>query len=322
MNNSVILYYLGAGASCQVLPLASEFANRLSKFAAELENAGPKDMYGDPKPTPDDPLWGRSRDTFLKAIGWLSQETSRHASVDTFAKKLFFRRDRGSLKKLKAALSAYLVVEQSKRPVDMRYDAFLATLLELGEDRYPRLPENIRIITWNYDTQLEKAFYGFCEDDKYVFENITSNDHIYKINGCCAPGKAGLSKTPDAPAWEAGIRLYEEFMADSSTIDIDIRFAWEETTDRILSNTRLRIQNLSTVVLIGYSFPYFNREIDAAIFSILSDSNMHRIYLQYPEGMHTSVEERLKTFLLREDIEMVRISSTDFFYIPDDLWKI
>ncbi len=326
MNGKVLLYYLGAGASCQVLPLASQFADRLSSFASELRKAGPTNIYGEPDVAVDDPLWGKPRDAFLGAVQWLSEEASRHYSVDTFAKKLFFRRDKDALKKLKATLSAYLVVEQSKYPVDSRYDAFLATLLEASEDQYPRLPENLRIVTWNYDIQLEKAFYGFCEEDRYVLERITMNDHIYRVNGYCSPGKIGQSnipvwRAPYVSAWETGIELYRGYMDNATRFDPDIRFAWEDQTEKVFSSTRLHIQGLSTVVIIGYSFPYFNREIDAAIFATLSDSDMQRIYLQYPEGAHASVEERIKTLLLKE-FELVRVTATDYFYIPDDLWKI
>ncbi len=326
MNGKALLYYLGAGASSNVLPLASQFAERLASFAGELRKAGPTNIYGDPDAADDDPMWGKPRTAFLEAIQWLAEEASRHYSVDTFAKKLFFRRDEAALNKLKATLSAYLIVEQSKGSVDQRYDAFLATVLEATDDQYPRLPEDISIVTWNYDTQLEKAFYGFCEEDKYVLERITMNNQIYRVNGYCSAGKVGQSnipiwRTPCAPAWETGIEVYRSYMDSETRLEPDIRFAWEKQTERVLSSAKLHVQSLSAMVVIGYSFPYFNRDIDAAIFATLSDSDMQKVYLQYPEGAHASVEERIKTLLLK-DFELVRITATDYFYIPDDLWKI
>ena len=190
--DKVFLYLLGAGASSQTLPLASEFANRLASFASDLKFAGPKEYLR--AGASDDPVWGKNRGNLFNAIDWLASESSHHFSVDTFAKKLFFRGDIQNLKKLKAALSAYLVIEQSRHHVDQRYDAFLASILDFDSNRRVRLPEHLRILTWNYDTQLEKAFYGFCEDYDMVIEGVTFNKRIYRINGCCGthpPGHIG-----------------------------------------------------------------------------------------------------------------------------------
>jgi hypothetical protein len=187
MNKS-LLYFFGAGASTQALPLAAGLPTRIAQFAVELEHVHPQDASADPGKAK---LWGGSRQRLCEALRWLAEEASRHASVDTLAKKLFFRHDRTNLKKLKAALSAYLVIEQSRKPVDKRYDSFLATILEFDTQYQASLPSDLLIITWNYDTQLEKAFYGFCEDEKRVIESITFNDRIYRVNGYCGTSQPG-----------------------------------------------------------------------------------------------------------------------------------
>lgn len=322
--NSVFLYLLGAEASCQALPLSSNFAKRLRSFAVDLKKAGPVTMYGDPNTKPDDPVWGKNRDTLLEAINWLSTESSHHFSVDTFAKKLFFRGDKENLKKLKAALSAFLVIEQSRHPVDQRYDAFLASVLALDENKGIYLPEHLRIFTWNYDTQLEKAFYGFCEDDDKVLKNISINERIYRINGFCGTYPPSIFGDPfyaaihsnDKPAWEAGINLYNECIAEPSSPDPEIKFAWEDSTNDRLKNVGLsQLSEVSEMVVIGYSFPYFNKEIDQLIFKQFD--HLDRIYLQYPKDVHESIKIRLKSFFHR-DIEITDITSTDLFHIPDN----
>ncbi len=145
--DNVFLYLLGAGASCQVLPLANGFSKRLTSFAKDLKEAGPTNIYGDSEPAPDDDLWGNNRDCLLETIEWLALESSHHFSVDTFAKKLFLRGDRQNLKKLKAALSAYLVIEQSRHHVDQRYDAFLASVLRQDSNQNVTLPDHLRILS-------------------------------------------------------------------------------------------------------------------------------------------------------------------------------
>jgi hypothetical protein len=321
---SVFLYLFGAGASSQVLPLASEFSKRLSSFASDLKAAGPTGVYNEPNASPDDPVWGKNRDNLYDAIDWLASESSHHYSVDTFAKKLFFRGDNQNLRKLKAALSAYLVIEQSRFHVGQRYDAFFASILEFDSSRSIKLPEHLRIFTWNYDTQLEKAFYGFCENHDIVIKNVTFNKRIHRINGQCGTHPPGhivdsfraIMNLKNTPAWEAGINLYKEYMTEPSSPEPEISFAWEDLTHNKLKNAGFsQLLDVTDIVVIGYSFPYFNREIDDLIFKQFS--HIHRIYLQYPEGVHASIEDRLKNLLPLNE-EIIRITSTDLFYIPDD----
>jgi hypothetical protein len=80
----------------------------------------------------------------------------------------------------------------------------------------------------------------------------------------------------------------------------DITFAWEKSD--IEEKVRKTLEGTNTLVIIGYSLPYFNREID-----------------------HKSLRERFLTLygaiqikkLVDNKIEM--ISGTDLFYIPDDM---
>ena len=322
--DNVFLYLLGAGASCHVLPLASNFATRLVSFASELKIAGPKDGYGTPTTSPDDPTWGKNCDNLVEAVKWLAEESSHHFSVDTFAKKLFIRGDLQKLKKLKAVLSAYLVIEQSRYHVDQRYDAFFASILDY-EDYDISLPKHLRILSWNYDTQLEKAFYGFCEDKDITTDGVTFNKHVYRINGHCGTAPSGYVSeafsatlnTAIIPAWEAGIKLYNEHIAKSSSPEPKINFAWEDLTHTKLKKVGSELlSDITSIVVIGYSFPYFNREIDNHILE--QCSNVSRIYLQCPEGTHASIEERINKNLLPHDIEIIRVTNTDLFFIPDD----
>jgi len=318
-----ILYFLGAGASIGALPLAKDFSEDLRQSANALRYAGPKgDQYPEPTSNPEDPIWGKPRDNFVEALWWLAEESSHHFSVDTFAKKLFFRGDRNNLKKLKAALSAYLVAKQSLNHVDRRYDSFLASVLAFDKNRNIKLPENLQILTWNYDFQWEKALYGFCQDANMVCDSVAFNQQFIRINGRCGtnpPGHVntsfwGISSPDGDKAWEAGITLYDGYMSASYGIEPEIRFAWEEETNNRLINTALK-EEISAIVVIGYSFPYFNREIDDYIFKKFR--RVERLYLQYPEGVHSSIEERIKK-LIPPNTKIVRITFTDLFFIPDE----
>src|SRR5208283_3946235 len=103
-----------------------------------------------------------------------------HASVDTLAKKFYLKGDDSSLRKLKAVLSAFLIVRQERKPVEKRYDSFFASVLYRDKvTRELQIPSNIRILTWNYDTQLEKAFYGFTDDSGEVWKKVSTNNRIH-----------------------------------------------------------------------------------------------------------------------------------------------
>ncbi len=316
---TTIMYLLGAGASRGALPLANEMSERL-RLSVNYFQTSPNLVKGFKGKAPPHG-WEKAKDSFLEAMEWLYRESAGHVSVDTYAKKLWFLRDYRSLKKLKATLSAHFVALQNLNPVDARYDAFLATILQSKDFGAPSLPQHIRILTWNYDTQLEKAFYGFCKDDRVVVDKITFNSQIHRINGYCGthpPGHVGPNFTGvwnSDSGWEIGIRLFTEYTSDLNSPEPNICFAWEDSSRNGIA--RMDLEEVPTVVVVGYSFPYFNREIDSAIFKF---TNPQRVYLQYPEGAHESVEARLRP-LIKSGVKVTRISGTDQFYIPDEFWE-
>jgi hypothetical protein len=74
-NEDVFLYLLGAGASRNVLPLASQFSERLTEFAKKLRMAGPHltDLDESDLLTTD-PVWGDARRELAGAIEWLAED--------------------------------------------------------------------------------------------------------------------------------------------------------------------------------------------------------------------------------------------------------
>lgn len=315
--SDTFLYILGAGASYNALPLVKDFAADMKKFAQSLESYQP---YPENRGTK---TWGGDREGLVSALKWLVQEASHHASIDTFAKKLFFRRDNASLKKLKATLSTYLAIRQARQHVDFRYDSFLASVLESDELGSISLPKQLRIVTWNYDIQLERAFYGFCNDEKMVTEQISFNESmVYRVNGRCATNPPGTVHTDwfkvyeesDNDPWTRGIVLYNKYM-ESATPESEIRFAWEDVVRTRFETSKLDLEEVNTIVVIGYSFPYFNREIDDLILKQIGE--IDKIYLQYPEGEHLAIEQRLEK-LAPLHSGFVRVDARDLFYIPDN----
>lgn len=159
-----ITYLFGAGASRGCLPTVVEFPDRLHQQTEFLK----KDIYlldeshfKDVKQVTK----AQAKEQLLIDMEWLYSECLKHASVDTFAKKLWLKRDRENLERLKYALTVFLIVEQLRHPPDKRYDAFFASILRKDISTFP---SNLNIVSWNYDFQIEIAF------DEY-----SGNDNIY-----------------------------------------------------------------------------------------------------------------------------------------------
>ncbi len=319
-----ILYFLGAGASCEVVPLVKEFEKGLSLFVEQLERSGPKDdLYSEPIKA-NNPVWDSYRYDLANATRWLIQGSSNHASIDTFAKKLFLKMDYENLKKLKAVLSVFLIIIQGQLPVDKRYDSFFASILKRVGNKI-KIPESIFFLSWNYDNQLEKSFFDFCENDDDVMNELTLSlkNRLYRINGYCGTTQAGhigdefraVWRLQGDKLWEIGIKLFQEYMTDDLS-DPDIRFAWEDYTLKSLLNNLAFLENIDILVIIGYSFPYFNREIDKIILNKMS--NLKKIYLQYPEGEHISVTDRMLTLSSKLPETKVKITEQKLFHIPTE----
>jgi len=167
-----ICYIFGAGASRNALPIVREMPDRISEVANLLEKSN-FDFPVDDKFSKELGVESISEihEVFLADLNWLKHQCSKHASIDTFAKKLSIRskhyRDKyaNDLNKLKAILSCFFIIEQTRKPIDFRYDQFWASIIE---DDISNLPSNIKILSWNYDFQFEKSVYDNFPNDQIL----------------------------------------------------------------------------------------------------------------------------------------------------------
>lgn len=191
MNN--ITYLLGAGASAKVLPIVNQLPQHIDILATHLSNGSLPRLSSLPFHDIKVPKSTLQND-LCTDLRWLSEESNKHSSIDTFAKKLYLKQDWRTLDKLKIALSCYFVLEQSRRPIDIRYDSFIASLLK--DDLY-KFPNHVKILSWNYDYQFEKAYSQFidvkdldeCQRRLNVLEKYRNGTcksdvfSVFKING-------------------------------------------------------------------------------------------------------------------------------------------
>lgn len=347
-----ITYLIGAGASAKnALPVMKGLDKQFEYFIEYVESLSKNSFHANKKQKTCSQL----KLTF--------EQIQRHASPDTYARKLFLRErpmDKDELIKLKYFLSMYFVWEQSnvekgikinissdiftnKPPkLDDRYDVFYANVLTKNA---LRLQSNINIISWNYDYQFELAYEEYSS-----FENAYENLKIYphpvkeqsheqvkfvKLNGTAGQFAFSESKV------EYLQQLHSDFKPNILTLINDysawlneknswtrkpfLNFAWEGNviSKLAIEHAKRIILDTNILVVIGYSFPLFNREVDRKIFS--DKGRIKKAFIQDPSDDISEIIDRFENVVNQRDGEwnlslengnVFHKKGADQFYIP------
>ena len=123
-----ITYLFGAGASKHALPIVNEIPDRLIKLIQLLNSKELKlddeitfkDLKGAPNKTDFE-----YQNELIETLQWMHDESKNHASIDTFAKKLFIKGEKNKLKHLKIAMSIFFIFEQVLNKPDRQHHAQL-----------------------------------------------------------------------------------------------------------------------------------------------------------------------------------------------------
>ena len=118
------------------------------------------------------------------------------------------------------------------------------------------------------------------------------------------------------------IIFYADSYVDTTELGFQFKphlsFAWEETENhaKIMAAIKSKTQDTEVVVVIGYSFPFFNREVDRAIFANMP--NLKKIYIQDINAR--AVEPSLKAVLAENSkISIEKVENCDQFHLPREL---
>lgn len=345
---SRIVYLFGAGASfgkraeddkdeiLEGLPIVSEFPVQIDKL---INIINIKEEEDDTQAKP----W--EFDELKAELSWLRESCENHQTVDTFAKKL--RVSEGGITKeylrFKAAISAFLTLVQLFNKPDSRYDAFFANILG---NSYFKLPNDVSILSWNYDCQFEIAHAAYSKrkslnaiwDDLNISGKTTksSNDNnipfsITKLNGTALMYEENHfnSKFFDAFFNRQGMSEISYISTayinslTSENVKNALSFAWEGSENEFENKFLLKVFDTEILVIIGYSFPYFNREVDRKI--IRNMTNLKKVYIQDPfcEDVRESFEAVLSEEQLGKvengQIKIVLKKNTKQFVIPNEM---
>ncbi len=340
-----LTYILGAGASYQSIPVVKTFAKRFEYF-----NATVLQRYGQYN--------NELGNSYASGMN-LVKEFKTHQSFDTYFKKLFHNDSLSEIQKAKKILNLYFywehLCEITSKPtepindlpfwkeskIDKRYDALIAGLLQPVSGKLKVFCKT-NFITWNYDLNLFSSLKNYFKPESTVKEfldDITDkeNKNLWKIddqievinmNGFFYSSKFDdYINLPDYVFFSETFRdqFNDEFCKNKLQSDADkIKFAWETGLD-ISKIAKSKINDSKNVVVIGYTFPLYNRLSDLNY--IDKDSSDYyfnqskKITIQDPNA--ENITTTLLEFLEKPDSyrNLINIKTDcDYFYIPSNIF--
>ena len=343
---SKVVYLLGAGASygkrnmdepvnspkriMEGLPVVNEICDELDVVINELKNVNTNKnikytLRG------QEHSYASMINELVEGLGWLRDQASNHATIDTYAKKLHLKGNIDDYGKLKFFLTTFFLIEQSIHKIDKRYDTFYANIL----DKNSNIPDDVYIMTWNYDNQLDIAYRDYKNEPLPVLDPKEKNSEVkqtkvFKING--SANYYNVNRIDASIHFKDDldtllnricnqICIANNYSRSWSGGTNDLMFAWEnDAFEKYKEHLFGNILDTRVLVIIGYTFPFFNREIDREIF--LNMPNLEQIYIQDPCA--ESVKDSLYSVLTDKQRERIYtsiklIKSTTNFFLPHEL---
>ncbi len=334
-----VTYLLGAGASAKALPTikATITTEGISKAFRSLADKLRTDSTIDSK---HKAFSTKTADDLI----WLADNSDKFSSPDTFAKYLYLKH-RAILPRLKNALSFFFTVEQFvHRKPDDRPLIFLTTVMQLNNI----FPTNIKILNWNYDYQIQLGAEVFRQEIFTVGQGATT--HTPPLIGYYPTlGYKGHTDVKETSMvhlngiagfyFHEGRQLVLNSFLNGKPHDMNevieeidknvgqrhnlITFAWERDTESAyylksrLEIAKAIISETDILVIIGYSFPFFNREIDREIFNALkAHDKFQKIFYQDP---YRTGEFLKNQFELSDKVEIKSIQNAENYFIPIEL---
>lgn len=334
MTKPKFTYVLGAGASAfknsdckQVLPTMENLPDRVIELYQLLSH---RDFNVD----------SSAFKTLFKDFSWLNQESYGHLSVDILARKFYLRNELENLKRLKSVLSTFFAIEQIMRGIDPRYDMFFATLLTGKHDKIG-FPDNIKIISWNYDNQIElslRQFYSAFEPETIDIDSNHSDSqeilgkNVIKLNGSATLYKGEHESFnyrlpfPENHKFELSMKETNELIRNFIDLHCNLRnhrgpnifFAWEEMENNSkVQEAKELIYDTNYLVYIGYSFPTFNREIDKELIKAMNPKKLQKVFIQAPEERFPELRQKFSALSNDYPEHLIEpIFNKNEFYIP------
>jgi len=326
-----LTYLFGAGASRNAIPIVSELPKELFDFRNSLSSGVVDQKYAAAKES-----LIKQIDDILKA---LEHNTSSFdpdcPSIDQYAKELWQIGDIEGFRNIKRVLALFFIFKQSKKEIDQRYRTFYSRILS---QHALKIPESIKIISWNYDSQFELAYRHFSKIDdpftnkdkigilaKHLFPRLSygpawmptaSGTSIFKVNGTATIYHTGTGQEERNDVFSNIFDdVCDKFMRCSVSHESALSFAWEDEEheagyEGILPLVKEAIKDSDILVILGYSIPFYNKTIDYEI--LQSMEKLNKVYIQDPNA--DSVKSNFSRICSVQNISI--IPNTEQFEVP------
>jgi hypothetical protein len=325
-----ITYLLGAGASANALPLIKGsptnkklgMPGELKRFAEQYKSTS----------------FSSSHPDIANKLDLISDKCIEFGTPDLYAKFLLETSDMDKYALLKKFMANYFHHEQTLAPTssgqgrfDYRALTFLTTIAQ-----NEKIPPNVKVLSWNYDRQIEIAANKLRPVNSQVFKRIKGftcwpnyqesydfDERIqYNVKDIFLLHLNGIA------GFNYSKRTFSE--ETNSVFNFDdagntmLSFAWEDDTNdhkRVFLKERIEYtkriaEGTQILVVVGYSFPFFNRKLDDVIIESMRNT-LTKIYYQDPnlDGKRLFGQFNLNPEVVKIDT----ISWVDNYYIPYEL---
>lgn len=319
-----ITYYFGAGASANAIPTVNGLMERLEDFGVFLSDMGnsiANNSYGSQRLAD----WTELGQFY----GHWSNAIKGVPSLDTLAKRFY---DQGKMdvyyeyKVFLVVLFNYLhkfkrLVSKSIRytpnSLEGRYENLIRSinLFDGTANISKPIPDNFTFITWNYDFHLELTAFNDLQIDCGFYDAMHAKKDFLGLNIINLNGSSLVSNIyyEEKDPFSLLIEIFKYLKEDPEKNPL--KFAWEfkEENVNFLNNVA---KESKYVVVIGYSFPSFNRDIDNSFFHKLNPGT--KIFTQgYNYSDSVSIERYLRQTSpeINKHITITPVESP-FFYVP------
>lgn len=344
-----ITYLFGAGASYNAVPILNSLSNCMRAVARDLsidslhydraklfprkliELANKSEEYG-------------TVDTYAKKL-FLNREEEKLDEMK-FILSIFFSIWQGYYHKIefKQTIEEFQSGVENKKSydyLDSRYKTLMSNYLEFDNEQSSiKLNDNINFLTWNYDSQLEFAFSLFnneqCElidINKYLqflpTATSLSKNRIVHLNGISniTNNSEVLNNLFDSTDFTSKTfmimkinQIFDESFRSLNKVLID--YSWDDNREIVDAAIKI-LKQTDILVIIGYSFPTFNRGIDSQLLSG-QNNTFDKIVYQDPNASSELLELfhiNLRSHGTDENgkpLDLKILKEVEQFYIPPE----
>lgn len=208
---------------------------------------------------------------------------------------------------------------------DYRYESLFSVIAE----KRNKLSDAFSFISWNYDNQVEIAInriFNLEEGDtndersneqrKNILLLYILRDKFFKLNG-----SASLSTFDFEPISRFGEKCKNEeldrihqFLTGRNEFKNRIQFAWETSMEFDRERVKPLLKEAKYFVIIGYSFPEYNRAIDKQLIEAATIGMNTQIVVQDTADNVDRIISRINS--IKPNIDVIKYTDLNQFYVP------